>query len=83
MPPSEILARLDAEVTKATTVMSSATILIRGIATRVQTAVDAAIANGATAAELAPVQAEVDALAVSSNDLASAVSENTPAANFA
>jgi hypothetical protein len=79
MPP-EILAKLDAEVTKATTVMSSAVILIKGIAARVQTAVSAALANGATAQELAPVQAEVDALAASSTDLANAVIENTPAA---
>jgi hypothetical protein len=77
---SEILAKLDAEVTKATTVMSSAVILIKGIAARVQTAVSAALANGATAAELAPVQAEVDALAASSTDLANAVIDNTPAA---
>lgn len=77
---AQILAQLDAQVTAAVTVMASATTLIKGIAARVQTAVDAAIANGATAAELAPVQAEVDALAASSNDLASAVSENTPAA---
>jgi hypothetical protein len=77
---SAILTKLDAEVTKATTVMASAVILINGIAARVQAAVDAALANGATAAELAPVQAEADALAASSTDLANAVSENTPAA---
>ena len=78
--PSAILAKLDAEVTKATTVMASAVALIKGIAARVQVAVDAALANGATEQELAPVQAEVDALAASSTDLASAVIENTPAA---
>jgi hypothetical protein len=77
---SAILTNLDAEVTKATTVMSSAVILIKGIAARVQTAVSAALANGATAQELAPVQAEADALAASSTDLANAVIENTPAA---
>ena len=47
--PSAILAKLDAEVTKATTVMASAVALIKGIAARVQAAVDAAVANGATA----------------------------------
>ena len=77
---SAILAKLDAEVTKATTVMGSAVILIKGIAARVQTAVSAALANGATAVELAPVQAEADALAASSTDLANAVIDNTPAA---
>lgn len=77
---SPILVTLDAEVTNATTVMSSATILIRGIAGRIQVAVDAALANGATAAELAPVQAEADALKASAADLSAAVVENTPAA---
>ncbi len=78
--PSPILSELDAAVTAATTVMSSATTLIRGIAARVQAAVDAAIANGATAEELAPVQAEADALKASAKDLGDAVVENTPAA---
>ena len=78
--PSPILSALDAEVTNATTVMASASALIRGISTRIQAAVDAALQNGATAAELAPVQAEADALKASATDLASAVVENTPAA---
>ncbi len=78
--PSPILTDLDTAVTNATTVEASAAALIRGIAARVQAAVDAALANGASAAELAPVQAEVDALNASSNDLSAAVSENTPAA---
>ncbi len=78
--PSPILADLAAEVTATTTVMASAAALIRGIAARVQAAVDAALANGATAEELAPVQAEVDALKASETDLGAAISENTPAA---
>ena len=78
--PSQILTDLDAAVTAATTVEASAATLIRGIAGRVQAAVDAALVNGATATELAPVQAEADALKASSADLAAAVSENTPAA---
>lgn len=76
---SPILADLDAAVTNAVTVQSSAATLIRGIAARIEAAVAAAIANGATAEELAPVQAEADALKASSQDLADAVSENTPA----
>jgi len=75
-----ILDDLQAEVTKDVAVMSSATTLINGIAARVQAAVDAALAGGATAAQLAPVQAEVDALKAGSADLASAVTANTPAA---
>lgn len=74
---SPILAALEAEVTEATTVMASATALINGFAARVQAAVDAAIANGATAEELAPVQAEIDALNAAGEALASAVVANT------
>jgi hypothetical protein len=77
---SQILAALDAEVTRATTVAASASALLRGITTRIEAAVAAALVNGATAEELAPVQAEVDALRASSDDLTAAVSENTPAA---
>lgn len=77
---NEILTDLGDKVTKATTVMSSATTLIGGIAARVQAAVDAALANGATAEELAPVQAEADALSASADELSAAVSANTPAA---
>jgi hypothetical protein len=75
--PSPILAALEAEVTEATTVMASATALIEGFVGRIQAAVDAALANGATAAELAPVQTEVDALHASAGLLAAAVGANT------
>jgi hypothetical protein len=71
------LEALAAQVTNTTTVMASATILINGIAARIQAAVDAAIQNGATAEELAPVQDEVTALANASNELATAVQTNT------
>jgi hypothetical protein len=74
---SPILAALEAEVAEATTVMESAVILINGIPARIQAAIDAAIANGATEAELAPVQAEVDALHASAEALAAAVVANT------
>lgn len=76
--PSQILADLQAEVTKDVSVMGSATTLINGFAARVQAAVDAAIAGGASAADLAPVQAEVDALRAGATDLATAVAANTP-----
>jgi len=80
MPPSTILADLDASVTKATTVQASAATLIRGIAGRLDAAVAKALDNGATAEQLAPVSAEVAALNASSDDLTAAVTENTPAA---
>lgn len=77
---SQILEDLKTEVQNDVTVMGSATILINGFAARVQAAVDAAITGGASAADLAPVQAEVDALKAGSADLASAVAQNTPGA---
>lgn len=77
---SKILEDLKAQVAKNTEVEDSAAVLINGIAARVQTAVDAAVANGVSAAELAPVQAEVDALNASSTALSAAVTANTPAA---
>ncbi len=57
--------------------IDSAITLINGIAARIQAAVDAAIANGATAEELAPVQAEADALSAKADDLAAAVAANS------
>jgi hypothetical protein len=78
--PNPVLAELTREVSESVTIMDSATSLINGIAARVQAAVDAALANGATAEELAPVQAEVDALNASSEALSAAVSANTPQA---
>lgn len=80
MAVPQVLTDLDSAVTAATTVQAAGATLIRGIAGRVQDAVDAALANGATAAELAPVQAEVDALKSGSADLSAAIAENTPAA---
>lgn len=76
-----ILDDLTAQVTQNEEVEASATTLINGIADRIQAAVTAAIAGGATATQLAPVQAEVTALKVSSDALAAAVTANTPAAS--
>ena len=43
----------------------------------IQAAIDAALENGATAEELAPVQAEIDALNAAGDALAAAVVANT------
>jgi hypothetical protein len=75
--PSPTLDALAASVTKISGAADSAVALINGIAARVQAAVDAALANGATAAELAPVQAEADALSAKADDLAAAVAANS------
>lgn len=79
MPATQILADLEAQVAASVEVETSAATLINGFAARQQAAVDAAIANGATAEQLAPVQAEVDALKASAASLAAAVTANTPA----
>lgn len=71
------LDALAAAITKATTVEASAIQLINGVSARIQAAVEAALANGATAEELAPVQAEADALSASADALAAAVNANT------
>jgi hypothetical protein len=73
---SPILADLAAKVDKAKGAMASATTLINGWAARLQAAIDQALLNGATAAELAPVQAEADALSASADELAAAVASN-------
>lgn len=72
-----VLTDMATAVTNATTVMGSAKVLLDGFAARLQAAIDAALANGATAEELAPVQGEVDALNASSADLSAAVVANT------
>jgi len=74
------LTGLIAQIKANTDVEDSALIFINGSAARLQAAIDAATANGATAAELAPVQAEVDAQKQKSTELAAAIQANTPAA---
>jgi len=72
-----VLDALKDAVTRETQVVASAVALINGIAARVQAAVDAALANGATAAELQPVQDEVNTLNANADALAAAVQANT------
>jgi hypothetical protein len=69
-----------AQIDATKTVIGSATVLITGIAARIQAAIDAAIAGGATADDLAPVQTEVDLLTSDTAALSAAVVANTPAA---
>lgn len=75
-----VLDSLKAAVTRETDVVTSAVTLINGIAARMQAAVDAALANGATAAELQPVTDEVATMNANADALAAAVSANTPSA---
>ncbi len=73
-----VLQALADQVTASTTVEASAKKLIDGFNQRLQDAIAADIANGATAAQLANVQAEVDAMKASAADLSASVSANTP-----
>lgn len=73
-----ILQQLADQVTATTAVNASAVALINGIGQRITDAVNKALENGATAEELAPVTAVVDALKASSAELATAVESNTP-----
>jgi len=77
---AQVLADLTAQVARNTDVEASAVLFINGSADRLAAAVAAALANGATAEELAPVQAEVDAMKASAESLAAAIAANTPAA---
>lgn len=75
MPSSIPQAAID-EIEATKGVIESAITFISGTAARVQAAVDAAIANGATAEELAPVQTEVDSLKSERENLAAAIAAN-------
>ncbi len=77
---SEQIADLTAQVTKATTVEKSAQTLIEGIQARVEAAVAAAVANGATAEQLQPVSDLAAALDTESDALNAAITANTPSA---
>lgn len=74
--PAQVLADLQAAVANAVTAEQSAVVLINGIAARIQAAVDAAIAGGASASDLAPVQDEVNNLTAATTALSAAVAAN-------
>lgn len=74
---SPVLAELQAQVEASTQIEASAVILINGIVDRIKAAVLAALENGATAAELKPVQDEILALKQSSTALSDAITANT------
>lgn len=74
------LQKLADEVTASKSVMQSATTLINGFASRIQTAVQEAIGAGATADELKSVSALGDEMKAAADALANAVQANTPSA---
>lgn len=77
--PNPALGNITADITQATTVTRSATVLVNSIAGRIDAAVAKALENGATDAELQPISALSDELEAASNELAAAVTANTPA----
>ncbi len=76
--PNPVITALIAQIAETKGVIASAVTLIEGFSERLTAAVEAAIANGATAAELEPVTAEITLLDASSDALAAAVLANTP-----
>ena len=62
------------------TVIESATVFINGSADRTEAAVEAALAKGATEAELAPLRELVTETRAKADELASAIAANTPGA---
>lgn len=80
MAAPQTLEALRTEVTRNREVDASAIALLNGIQARIQAAVDAATAAGATPEEVAEIQALADGLKTDTNALAEAVTANTPAA---
>jgi hypothetical protein len=64
------------QVRRTKGVIESATLVINGFAARVDAAIQQALANGATAEELAPLSAVVDETEAAANTLAAAVAAN-------
>jgi hypothetical protein len=76
--PNPILDPLEAQIAATDTVIASAVVLINGISAQIAAAVTAAIANGATADQLAPLTDLTTALTAQTTALSTAVAANTP-----
>lgn len=74
--PSATLQEDIEQVRRTKGVIESATVLILGFAARVDAAIAQAMANGATAEELAPLSQVVDETEAAANQLAAAVAQN-------
>lgn len=71
-----VLKSLADQVASTVGVVQSATVFINGMNARIQNAIDAALKNGATEAELKPVQDEVNAMKSETDALAAALAAN-------
>jgi hypothetical protein len=80
MAAVDTIEALRVEVERNKSVDDSAIALLNGIAARIQAAVDAATAAGATAEQVAQTQALANSLKSDTDALAAAVTANTPAA---
>lgn len=75
---SPLLQPLQDQVTKTRTVIGSAVALINGFSDRLNDAVEKALENGATAAELQPLADLSAAMSADADALAAAITANTP-----
>jgi len=78
--PSPVVDSVVNEANQDVTVMEGATTVINGISGMVQTAVDQALANGATAEQLQPVSDVIAVLAEKRAALATAIANVPPGA---
>ncbi len=72
-----LLQQLQDQVTKTTGILDSATTFINGVPALIQKAKDDAIANGATEAQLQPVEDLAKAMSDKADALAAAVAANS------
>jgi len=79
MPP-QVIDDLVAQATANESVEDSAVIVLNGLQAQIAAAVQTALANGATAAQLAAVTQVSTDLKAHADALAAAVAANTPAA---
>jgi len=80
--PANLQPLID-EMTRAATLEDAAVALINGIPAQIQTAVDAAIAGGATSDQLKPVTDALAVITAKDDALAAALFANTPPATKA
>lgn len=78
MSAPSIIGQLQQAVAAEDTVIESAIVLINGIAAQINTAIAAALAGGATGAQLAPLNNVVADITAQTTALANAVQANTP-----
>lgn len=64
------------QVRRTNGVLQSALVWIQGNGARIQAAIELALANGATAEELAPLSAIVDETEAKANEVAAAIAAN-------